>query len=152
MQNAAKVSLLVLLLAAVACSSSSRQVKLLQPEIALQQEPLSQFLLQYRGPIAVGFHMAVRNPSGEPIVLRRLDLQNIGGGAYLIRRLPVFINEHIAPGETKVMSFTTNAYAQGGRLGSTEPVTLRGIAYFEGPDGTFQKIFTQTIRPSQGAQ
>ena len=149
MRIAAGVSFLVLLVATGACRSS-QQVSLLQPEIALRQEPVPQFLLQQRGPITVDFQVAVRNPSGEPIILRRLDLQNIGSGAYLVRRFPTVLNAPVAPGETKVVSFHTNAWAQGGRMGSTEPVTLRGIAYFEGPDGTFQKIFTQTFRPTHG--
>ena len=143
----------IVLIATAACASSPKQARLLEPQILLFQEPLSEFLLQYRGNrISIPFSMAVKNPSGEPITLRRLELQNIGTGAYYVRRLPIFFQQLIQPDETKTVTFTVDAIAQGGRLGASEPVTLRGIAYFESPAGNFHKLFTQSFRPVRGSE
>jgi hypothetical protein len=129
----------------LACGSANQQARLLEPEIGLYQEPISRFLLQYPGQISVPFQMEVRNPSGEPVKLKRLELLTVGSGAYQVRRLPMSFNEVIGPGQTRVIPFTSWAYAQGGRTGANEPVTIRGIAYFEGPDGMFRKVFTQHL-------
>lgn len=145
-------SMVAAVLLVAACSSSNR-VTLLEPQIQLFQEPIAEFLLQYRGNrIAIPYTLAVKNPSGEPITLRRVELQNVGTGAYYLRRLPAFFQQVIRPDETRVVNFTMDAVAQGGRLGANEPVTVRGIAYFESSTGNFQKVFMQTFRPVRGSE
>src|SRR5688500_2682899 len=123
------------LLLSLAGGSVNPEVRLLEPQIGLFQEPISRLLRQYPGQLSVPFQMEVRNPSGEPVKLKRLELLTVGSGAYQVRRLPMSFNEVIGPGQTRVIPFTSWAYAQGGRTGANEPVTIRGIAYFEGPDG-----------------
>ena len=141
----ASLRLTPLFLLLLACGSGNQQARLLEPEIGLYQEPISRFLLQYPGQISVPFQMEVRNPSGESLQLKRLELLTVGTGAYQVRRLPMSFNVTIGPGQTKVIPFTSWAYAQGGRTGASEPVTIRGIAYFEGPEGMFRKVFTQHL-------
>lgn len=139
--------LIALSLLVIAACATKPKVQLLQPEIAIQQVPISSFLLQYSGPISVSYQMAVRNPSSEPITLRRLDLQVLGTGPYTIRRFPLTFKQVIAPDATEWVNFSVQAYSRGGRLGVNEPLTLRGIAYFEAPSGQFHRMFTQHIRP-----
>lgn len=146
MKRALAVSVvLATLVFAVACSSS-RDTGVIQPEIQMVQVGDYSFNLQYQGPITISYQLAVANPSGETITLKQIKFANVGTGAYYVRRDPHFFNTIIPPGKTLVTSFALPAYAQGGSSGSREPVTIRGIAYFESPLGKFQKVFFQNLR------
>ncbi|MGH9456177.1 MAG: hypothetical protein ACRD2J_00880 [Thermoanaerobaculia bacterium] len=145
---------LVLLVLVAGCASGDRLDRRHDPdapEIALAQVGEYGFALQYTGPISISFEMAVRNPSDEPIRIRHVKFSTVGSGAYYVRTEPHFVNQTIPPGKTLVTSFSLPAYAQGGSTGSREPVTLRGIAYFEDSEGSFQKVFFQSLRQDTGA-
>lgn len=140
-----KVSLALAVLLALAGCASGRggdvPAGLIPPEISLAQYGDYSFSLQYAGPTTIVFELSVRNPSSEPITLRQIRLQSVGSGAYTLRRDPQFLNRDIEPGETFAARLAVPAYAQGGRTGSREPVTIRGIAYFESEHGPFQRVF-----------
>ena len=135
-----------------ACSSNTHLTStgLLKPEIALAQLGGTSFMMEMGGQLSIGYNMQVRNRSGEPITLRRLELQTMGSTPYLIRRIPLYFKEPIAPGETRIMQFSVDALSRGGRTASAEPVTLRGIAYFESPTGAFQTVFVQYMQQPDG--
>lgn len=145
MKRTAPLFFLLVVPLVLACSSS-RDSGIIKPEIQMVQVGDYAFTLQYQGPITISYQLAVANPSGEPITLKQIKFANIGSGAYYVRRDPHFFNAIIPPGKTLVTSFALPAYAQGGMTGSREPVTIRGIAYFESPVGKFQKVFFQNLR------
>ena len=68
------------------------------------------------------------NPTNETFKLRRLNLQTIGPGAYSLRTGDSPMN-----------------FSAGGFMRASEPVTLRGLAYFDGPSGSFVKMFNEVI-------
>lgn len=143
-------NLLALLALALAWSCSQARVNLLKPDIAIGQVPIPVFLLERPGSISVTYQMQISNPSSEPVTLRRLDLQTVGSSPYALRRLPLLFNQLVRPNETVVVTFDAWGYARGGRIGASEPVTVRGIAYFETPSGTVQRVFMQNFSPTRG--
>lgn len=135
---------------ALAWSCSQTKVDLLKPSVAIGQVPIPVFLLERPGSISVTYQMQITNPSSEPVTLRRLDLQTVGSSPYMLRRLPLMFRQVVQPNETVVVTFDAWGYARGGRVGASEPVTVRGIAYFDTPEGMVQKVFMQIFSPTRG--
>jgi hypothetical protein len=108
------------------------------------------FSLQYSGVQSVGFEVAVTNPSAEPMVLRQIKFTTIGTGAYYVDQQPQFFNLEIPARKRAVKGFSLRVYAQGGSLGSREPVNLRAVAQFESAKGKFQRVFFQRLNPADG--
>jgi hypothetical protein len=139
----------VFAIALAACASGSSQTERqarVMPDVQLAEVVGSQDT-QMSGPFDVRYAVQVTNPAAQPITLRRIDVRQIGGGAYrLVRNLPVVVNTTIAPGETAQVAFWLHAYTtvMPGEMGSNEPVSLRVITFFESPTGSFQKI-TQAL-------
>ncbi|HVT43854.1 MAG TPA: hypothetical protein VMT00_05640 [Thermoanaerobaculia bacterium] len=155
MRRLGTTSLLLIPLLLVGCGGSraSQRATLLQPDIQIAQLPGSSFQMQYRGRLSIGYVMEVTNRSSEPIRLVQLQLQTVGGGPYVLQSQPIMINQPVPPDATVAMTFSVWAFSPGGRLASIEPATLRGIAHFDSPEGSFQKIFTQQIvQPRDGAR
>lgn len=129
------------------CSSSRTPAGLTPPEIQMMQVGDYSFTLQYTGPITISYRVAIANPSSESIRLRQMKFSNVGSGAYSLRNDPHFFNRDIPSGKTLVTTVAIPAFSRGGRTMSREPVTIRGIAYFESELGNFQKVFFQNFRP-----
>jgi len=145
MKKMLKALLVILPLAAFGCrSSSSTEAHIIEPEIQLTQVQAPPDL-RYGGSISVKFELQVENKSGEPLVLRKLDLRNVGTGAYVFRSRPIFFNARFPANRLSTIEFWADAYSRGGVLGADEPVMVRGIAYFEAPSGQVHKIFTQIL-------
>jgi hypothetical protein len=138
-----KQALTLLLVLAAGCATGSK-------DGAAQPPPELEFVqlvgtneVQSAGPFDVKYGVRVRNPSTQPITLRRIELRQIGTGTYqLVRNSPVLLQETIGPGGSVEVSFWQHAYARvlPGNFGSSEPVTLRVVAFFESPHGSFQRI------------
>ena len=143
-----KSLLAVALIALAAGCSSSGGATAGAPDLQFQ---LTQFgsaadTFYFRGPMNVQYQLAIHNPTNATYTLRRLDLQSVGQGAYSIRTGNSPITRTIAAGGTTTIGLSAWARARGGYLTAEEPVTIRGIAYFEAPDGRhFQRVFTQTL-------
>src|SRR5258706_15534593 len=65
------------------------------------------------GPVSAQFAVEVKNKLTEPLSLRRVAVQSIGGGAYTLRADSQAFNEKIGPGETKRVSFGAPASSNG---------------------------------------
>jgi hypothetical protein len=131
---------LLLLLAAAGCATGSKNQPV--PEIEFVQL-VGTSDVQTIGPFDVKYGMRVRNPSAQPITLRRIEVRQIGAGTYqLVRNVPVLVRETIEPGGAVEVSFWQHAFSRvlPGSFGSSEPVTLRVIAFFDSPGGNFQRI------------
>jgi len=144
------VSALSVLLFLAACASTTRSSG---PNVTVQLQQINNpsEVFYYRGPISVQYRVGITNPTAEPLTLQRLDLQTIGPGAYSLRANGTPMNLRVPPNSTAVYTISVWGYARGGYLASTEPVTLRGTAYFQGTtSGAFIRMFNENISPTTG--
>jgi hypothetical protein len=148
-----RLSLLVLAFAIAGCASGggdSTPAGLAEPQFDMYQVGDHSFSLRYEGVQAVGFELSVTNPSAEPITLRNIKFSTIGSGAYYVDQTPQFFNLEVPPRQTAVKAFALRVYAQGGDIGSREPVNIRAVAMYESAKGKFQKIYFQRLNPTDG--
>ena len=141
---------LVVLMAAVVLAgcASSNKPKLPEPLVGIEQVVGPAELNYPYGPFDVKYNLAIQNTAPFPITLIRVtvDTTGVAGGAYTLRRGFFYtFKETIAPRETRIIPFWAHAYGFGHNLRDTEPITLRGIAYFESPQGAMQRVFFHEI-------
>lgn len=119
------------------------------PPVTVHLTPLDTVsdLFYFPGPIGLRYGITVSNPTNEPVTLRRLDLNTVGTGAYFLRSGSTPMNVKVAPNSSATFSISTWGRARGGYLSASEPVTIQGRAYFDGPNGPFVKLFQQNIMP-----
>ena len=138
----------VLTLVLGGCASSASNSSGPNVDIRLEQASGVPDMFYFRGPINLQYRLTVANPTSTPLTLRRLDLRSMGPGAYSIRTGSTPIRQTIAPNATTSVTLSAWGQATGGYLRSEEPVTLRGVAYFDTPDGHgFVRQFVETFRP-----
>jgi len=146
------ITLAALLLAAC---GSSKDVAILKPEIQLLQLQAPVDVGYATGPTQIQFEARVANRSGEPITLRRIEIQSVGTGSYILRKENFSYNENIAPDHFASVKFWAHGYGfatDRGRTPSAEPVNLRSVFYFESPVGSFHQIVTRYIDQFPGNQ
>jgi len=135
-------------------STSSSSPKIADPGIGIEQVVGPADLGYPYGPIDVKYNLAVQNNAAIPITLTRVDLRSdagaSGSGSYTLRRDFYNFKQEIPPNSIGVVTFWAHAYAFGHNLRETEPVTVRGVAYFSTPNGPTQKVFIREL--SQFAQ
>lgn len=143
---------LAVLLAVAAAACSSNKVNIIRPEIGLTQIVGPADVGYPQGQMDVQYGMRVANRAGDAITLKRVEIQSVGSGAYVLRHDNFYFNERIDPEHYADVTFWVHAYARGGPFGhgTSEPVTVRGIAYFESPAGPFQQIFQRDLSQFSG--
>jgi hypothetical protein len=98
------------------------------------------------GPVSAQFAVEVKNKMTEPLSLRRVGVQSIGGGSYTLPSYSQAFNETIAPGETKRVAFWAPAFISMNTVaGANGPVTLRAVLEFEAGGKKFQKVEVQNV-------
>ena len=132
------------------CASSgqtSAKAKIPEPGIGIDQTVGPAQLGYPYGPIEVKYEMGVQNNAAETITLIRVDIQTINpsGGAYSLRHSFYNFKQAIPPNSIGVVSFWAKAFSWGRGLRENEPVSVRGVAYFESASGTFQKVFIREL-------
>jgi len=137
------------LISMVGCRSS-QSVKLLEPEIEIAQITNDSFIMQYRTSVSIEYRLRVHNLSEDEITLKRLDLQTLSGGPYILRNTPEHFKLTVSPGETKTVEFAMWGYSLGGRSASVEPVVLSGTAHFDTPNGPMSTKFIRRIQQPRG--
>jgi hypothetical protein len=137
----------LLLLLASCATSKQPKANVPEPGIGLEQIVGPAQLGYPYGPIEVKYNFAVQNNAAEPITLLRVDIQTINpaGGAYSLRHEFYNFRQSIPPNSIGVVTFWARAFSWGRGLREAEPVTVRGVAYFESAKGMFQKIFIREI-------
>lgn len=142
MKNAI-VMLLATAVIAGCASSKTPQAKFPEPSVGLEQVVGPAELNYPYGPIQVKYNLGVQNNASFPITVLRIDVQSLNppGGAYQLRHDFYYFKETIPANSSKVIPFWANAYAWGRTMRDTEPVTFRGIVFFDTPSGKYQKIF-----------
>lgn len=110
---------------------------------------------QTPGPFDVQLGIEVQNLSNEPVTVKRVEITEIGRGAYVLQsgvagvggNRPYLFNTLVAAGTADTVTFWAHAYAIGvrGSMSEHEPVTLRATVYFEAKSGAFHQITQQII-------
>lgn len=140
------VTLTALLLLA-ACASTNSAAPGPEPDINIYQISRVAVGTEHdTGPVSAQFAVEVKNKLAEPLSLRRVAVQSIGGGAYTLPSYSQAFNETIAPGETKRVSFWAPAVVNVDTVGGANgPVTLRASLEFEAGGKKFQKVEVQNV-------
>ncbi|HEX3583966.1 MAG TPA: hypothetical protein VH087_19535 [Thermoanaerobaculia bacterium] len=102
------------------------------------------------GPFDVQLGIEVQNLSNEPVTIKRVEVAEIGPGAWVLRpsaNRPFLFDTVVAPGRAETVTFWAHAYAVGvrGSNQESEPVTLRATVFFNAPSGPFHDITQQII-------
>jgi len=139
-----RVAILLVLFAACATTTKSN---LPEPGIGIEQVVGPADLGYPYGPIEVKYNLAVQNNATIPITLTRVDIRSDdpAGGAYSLRRNFYNFHQVIPPNSVGVVTFWARAMSWGRGMRDTEPVTVRGVAYFQTPTGTTQKVFIREL-------
>jgi len=145
-----KRALLLLSVVVAACATSKSdkpQTKIPEPGIGIEQVVGPRELGYPYGSIEVKYNVAVQNNAAIPLTLTRIDLQSegIAGGSYSLRRNFYNFHQEIPPNSIGVVTFWAKAMSWGRGARETEPVTVRGVAHFDTPSGTTQKLFIREL-------
>jgi hypothetical protein len=107
------------------------------------------------GPFDVQLGIEVQNLSNEPVTIKRVEMAQIGAGAYSLQsgvagvgaNRPYLFNMLVAPGTSETATFWVHAYAIGvrGSMSENAPVTMRATVYFDAKSGGFHEIKQQII-------
>jgi hypothetical protein len=129
-----RAALLLALLAACATTPSGPEVRIELEQITSSAE------FRFAGPVNVQYRLTAFNPTADPVNFARIELRTVGPGAYVLREPSIPINVKVPPGSTAALTVTARGAASGGQTASIEPVTVRAVAYFDGPKGPFTHL------------
>jgi hypothetical protein len=117
-------------------------------DVHLEQLTSTDDMFYFRGPINIQYRLTVSNPTDQPVTLRRLELSTLGPGSYSLRTGTSPVTRSIPPRGTTSLTLSAWGRSSGGYLRSEEPVTIRGVAYFEDASRhSFVKQFLENFRP-----
>ena len=136
-------------LSMLACASAGDKANIAKPEIQLVQTygPAEQNFPVEQS-IKIEYAARIANRADVPITLRQIQVESTGeGGIYMVPRGQYTFNDAIAAGTTKDVTFRVDAYSFGNRrtVDAQAPITIRGLAFFESPSGSFRQPFTAMI-------
>jgi hypothetical protein len=110
---------------------------------------------QPEGPFDIQLGIEVQNLSNEPVTIRRVEMTQVGPGAYRLQsgvagtggNRPYLFNTIVAPGTSETVTFWVHAYAIGVRGSNSEhePVSLRASVFFDAPSGPFHEVTQQIL-------
>jgi hypothetical protein len=148
----------------VACSSSNpapdaasdagaSQAKVVEPEISFVQLVGPEELNWPVGELELKYALRVENRDASPITLRQIQIETVGQqGPYYLPRGSYFFNTAVAPAATRDLEFWAKGFSEGNRykIDAQSPITVRGIAFFNSPNGNFRKVFiTNLAQPAK---
>jgi hypothetical protein len=136
----------------IGCSSSPKRGGLIRPEIDIEQVVGPGDVGYPRGVIEVQFAMRISNRSEQPVTLRRIEIQSVGGGGYTLRHETQVFNKTVEPNHFETVKFWVRALSQGDTPAANEPVTIRGVAQFDSPGGQMQQFFLKNIAQFAGGR
>jgi hypothetical protein len=144
---------IALVLVAAACSSFTPQAAgpkadIPEPQIGIEQLygpgdagfPYGNFEVKYQ--------FEIENRAEVPLTLKRITIStsNPEGGAYMLTSpRDYYFNRTIPAKSVEAVEFWAHAYGYGRSMRETEPVTIKGVAYFQSPSGYVNQIFIREI-------
>lgn len=139
----------------VACSSSKPaddtadgSSKAIEPEIEFLQLVGPEELNWPVGELELKYALRVQNKDTDAITLRQIQIETVGQqGAYYLPRGSYYFNLPVAPAATRDLEFWAKGYSEGNRykIDAQSPITVRGIAFFNSPNGNFRKVFITNL-------
>lgn len=139
----------------VACSSSKPaddaagdNTKAVEPEIEFLQLVGPEELNWPVGELELKYALRVQNKDTEAITLRQIQIETVGQqGAYYLPRGSYYFNLPVGPAATRDLEFWAKGYSEGNRykIDAQSPITVRGIAFFNSPNGNFRKVFITNL-------
>ena len=147
-------AVVVALLLLAACSSSGPQSKapkanVPQPQFAIEQLFGPAEAAFPVGPYEVQYRVEIANRADVPLTLKRITIGTLNpeGGAYsLVSPHDYYFNKEIASKSTDAIEFWAKAYGYGHSMRDSEPVTIRGVAYFQAPGGGYlNQVFIREL-------
>jgi len=131
-----------LLLAACASSSGpgGPKAKVPQPQFAIEQLFGPAEANFPAGPFEVQYRIEIANQADVALHLEKLTISTVNpeGGAYsLTPPHDYYFKKEIPSKSSDVVEFWAKAYGYGRSMRDTEPVTIKGVAYFRTPAGEY---------------
>jgi len=135
----------LLLLIAVGCSSGGNvPPDLIPPEFRVR-EISGQFRPRGSEAVPLTLQVDIFNHSSEELVLRRLQLQSTGGGAYRFGPTSRDFSRKILSQSVQTVDVPIMASLESLTIDPSTPVTLRGTAIFDSPFGKIRRVFNVTL-------
>jgi hypothetical protein len=100
------------------------------------------------GAFEVKYRFEIANRADVPMTLKRITISTVNpeGGAYsLTAPHDYHFNRSIAAQTTEAVEFWARAYGYGRSMRDTEPVTVKGVAYFQAPGGYVNQVFVREL-------
>jgi hypothetical protein len=139
-------------IALAACSSSApatveKKAAIPEPDFEIHQlaGPAEQNYPE--GDFEVKFRLDIGNRADVPITLSRVELVTVNppGGAYSLDRRAYYFHKAIDSHQIAPIEFWAKANSVGQSRRINEPVTIRGILYFDSPSGSFRHVFVKEL-------
>jgi len=130
---------------ALGCSSGGNtRPDLIPPEFRVR-EMTGQFRPRGSETVPITLQVDIFNHSSEDLVLKRLQLQSIGGGAYNFGPALKIYNFKIPSQSVETFEIPVDAWLESSAIDPSTPITIRGTAIFESPYGKFRRVFINSL-------
>ena len=135
-----------------ACSSASSQgpkANIAEPTVDIEQTFGPGDVGYPDAPIDVKYQLRIRNNAAVPITLKRINLHTVNppGGAYtLTPPLQHPFSVTIPPNGEQTVQLWAHAQSYGVSMRDREPVTVKGVAYYQTPQGYLNQAINQELQ------
>lgn len=146
MKRLSAIAFLVML----GCSSGGNAPPDLIPPEFRVRETSGQFRPRGSESVPLTLQVDIFNHSSEELVLKRLQLQTMGGGAYRFGPASRIFDHKIPSQSVRTFELPIEASLESVSIDASAPVTIRGTAIFESPFGKFRRVFINPLE-DQGA-
>ena len=139
----------IVLLAACSSAPSGPKANIPAPDFDIEQTFGPGDLGYPDGPLDVKYQLHIVNNATIPITLKRVNLHTVNppGGAYtLTPPLEHPFNEPIPAKGEKTVEMWAHAQGYGVSMRDREPVTVKGVAYFDTEQGIYNQILNQELQ------
>jgi len=145
-----RTALCILLAAIAACKSSSHPYPVsAPPEVQIVQIYGPSDVSYSRGMSSIDaqYGLQITNNATDPIVLKHVTLESVGGASIMMRREDRSFNNEIPPGQTGQAVVNARVFFTSDNSGSPtrEPITMRATLQFDSPKGSFNRIVQKMI-------
>jgi hypothetical protein len=135
------------------CSSSAPQAagpraEVPAPEIGIEQLYGPSNAGYPYGNFEVKYEFQIHNRADVPLTLKRITIStsNPEGGSYsLVPPRDYYFNRSIPPNWVEAVEFWARAFGYGPGIRDTEPLTVKGVAYFQSPSGYVNQVFVREV-------
>lgn len=136
----------ILLIAGCASQSNNTKVDIAQPQVRIEQLSSVPLAAQHvTGGVPVQYRMSITNAAQIPITLKRVDVQSIGDGAYVVQPNSKPFALAIAPGATETVEFWVPATAVVSVAGANGAVALQLRTQYDSSAGSFQNVTVSQV-------